>query len=58
MPPSVWPLLNSFSRATVSGTSALNICVLFQPDFFTVRENTYFGAAFMKSAISPVSLGQ
>ena len=50
--------LSRFSRATVPETSSLNICVLFQSDFFTVREKTYFGAAFMKSATAPVALGQ
>ena len=30
--------LSRFSLATVPGTSALNICVLFQPDVFIVRE--------------------
>ena len=50
--------LSCFSLATVPGTSALNICVLFQVDVFIVREKTYFGAAFMKSATSPVAPGQ
>ena len=34
------------------------ICVLLQVDVFTVREKTYFGAAFMKSATAPVALDQ
>ena len=50
--------LSRFNRATVAGTASLNSCVLFQFDVFSVRENTYFGSAFMKSATSPVALGQ
>jgi hypothetical protein len=50
--------LSRFKRATVSGTSTLNIRVLFQLDFVSVRENTNFGNAFMKSATSPLALGQ
>ena len=42
----------------VPDTSALNICVLFQSDRVSVREKTYFGAAFMKSAISPDAVRQ
>ena len=51
-------VLSRFNLAAVPCVSAPNICVLFQPDFVSVRENTYFGSAFMKSATSPVALGQ
>ena len=50
--------LSRFNLATVSGTSAPNICVLAHADCLSVRENTYFGNAFMKSATSPVAVGQ
>jgi hypothetical protein len=50
--------LSRFNLATVPDASALKTCVLFQPDFVSVRENTYFGNAFMRSATSPVAPGQ
>ena len=50
--------VSRFSFATVAGTSAPKTFVLFQSDVFNVREKTYFGSAFMKSAISPLAVGQ
>src|SRR5829696_360310 len=47
--------LSRFSLATVSETSSPNICVLFQSDFCTVRENTYFGAVTRPNSNPPAA---